>query len=538
MKIRVQTDLIAESFEKLKYTISFLLNSVGVSFSFARENEKYDLEIIYGDFAPLNRSHCIRFFQSEGYKKPSSLLNEIHDFEDRNLNFKVLGPTEDGKASVSFKLTENGYSLVSIDFDLLANIFFHLSRSEEKDKAKDMHKRYDSSFSILQKLGGLKTPLINKYLKLFNQTLEHVFPILITKEFFPQNETFGVVLTHDIDRIKKSGIKSSISSLFTKGLEGFQDFGDTFWNFETIALFEKAVNASSAFYFMTEAKDRDSIRYRIKSSKMKNLLNDLHRSQFEIGLHSSYYCDSKNRYDKEKQVIEKIIDDEVVGNRNHYLRAVFPESWQRLADAGFEYDTTLGYSDEIGYRSGYSGAYDVYFSDSESSLVEIPLTVMDSFFGEVPTEDDYQEKMEILEDLIYDAEENNGTICTLWHQSSWDEKYYGKLSLLYESFVLICSHKRAFIASPRELVSWKKARDSFQIIESKFVDDKYEILASVGESCEFLSLKCFFGKLEVGKVETLNASVEELFFDGTYLRIILKKLKKGQKVRLKIELNE
>lgn len=538
MKIRIQTDLIAESLEKLKYTINFLLNSIGVSFTYAREGEKYDLEIIYGDFAPLNQSHCVRIYQSEGYKKPSSLLNEIHDFEDRNLNFKVLGATEDGDASVSFQLTEKGFTLVSIDFDLLANIFFHLSRAEEKDKAKDMHKRYDSSFSILQKLGGLKTPLINKYLRLFSQILEHVFPILITKELFPQNETFGVVLTHDIDRIKKSGIRSSISNLFSKGLEGFQDIGDNFWNFETIALFEKAVNASSAFYFMTEAKDRDSLRYRIKSSKMKNLLKDLHRSQFEIGLHSSYYCDEKNKYEKEKQVIEKIINEEIVGNRNHYLRAVFPESWKKLAEAGFLYDTTLGYSDEIGYRSGYSGAYDVYLPNSEFDLVEIPLTVMDSYFGEVPSEEDYQEKMEILEELIYDAEENNGTICALWHQSSWDEKYYGKLSLLYESFVLICSHKRAFITSPREFVAWKKARDSFQIIESKFVDDKYEILAAVGESCEFLSLKCFFGKLEVGKVETLNASVEELFFDGTYLRIILKKLKKGQKVRLKIELNE
>lgn len=538
MKIKLQTDLIAESFEKLKYTIIFLLNSLGVSFSFARRNEKYDLEIIYGDFEPLNKSHCIRFFQSEGYKKPSSLLNEIHDFENRNLKFKVLGPTEDGLANVSFKLTGNGYSLISINFDLLANIFFHLTRVEEKDKARDMHKRYDSSFSILQKLGGLKNPLINKYLKFFNQILEHVFPILITKELFPQNETFGVVLTHDIDRIKKSGIRTSITNIFTKGLEGFQNIGDTFWNFEKIALFEKAVNTSSAFYFMTETKDRASLRYRIKSSKMKNLLNDLHKSQFEIGLHSSYYCDSKNKYHKEKQVIEKIIDYEVAGNRNHYLRAIFPESWQRLADAGFEYDTTLGYPDEIGYRCGYSGAFDVYFSDKESSLVEIPLTVMDSFFGDVPNEDDYQQKMQILENLIFDAEENNGMICALWHQSSWDEEFYGKLSLLYESFVLICTHKRAFICSPRQFVAWKKARDSFQIIESKFVDDKYEILASVGESCEFLALKCFFGKMEVGKVETLNASVEELFFDGTYLKIILKKLKKGQKVRLKIELNE
>ena len=42
----------------------------------------------------------------------------------------------------------------------------------------------------------------------------------------------------------------------------------------------------------------------------------------------------------------------MIGYRNHYLRFKLPETWKYLADAGFEYDTTLGYSNALGYRNG------------------------------------------------------------------------------------------------------------------------------------------------------------------------------------------
>ena len=75
----------------------------------------------------------------------------------------------------------------------------------------------------------------------------------------------------------------------------------------------------------------------------------------EIGLHSSYsaYHDG-TRLVTQKRRLEDAIERGVRGHRSHYLRFGFPYTWGHLAQAGFQYDMTMGFYDLPGYRQGGS----------------------------------------------------------------------------------------------------------------------------------------------------------------------------------------
>ncbi|MCC7431436.1 hypothetical protein IT568_11370 [bacterium] len=536
MKIFVQTDLQSNDFSRLFYVLNFIFNSIGIYPEFIKNSEKADLEIIYGKFEPETNS--ISIFKSQQLYSFLDFNKQINRLAFENFDFKVLGNINKSKDAVSwnFGKTQLGLNCANINFDLIANIYYHLMRVEEETGVKDLHNRFQSSESILNELGGLENPIINVYLNFFIKLLEKILLIVVVKEQFPKNETFGVVLTHDVDRIKKFGFKQTVKNILTGRLIKHFTENKNSWNFEKVVDFELSHNVKSAFYFLTEAKDRNRYRYKIKSAKIRDLVCELNVSEFEIGLHSSYFCDEKNVYTKEKETIEKIIGTEINGVRNHYLRATFPQTWQKMAQANFSYDTTLGFSQNIGFRSGFAGLYNV-FLEEHFSLVEIPLTLMDGFLKPV-NEENINEKLDFLEKFVNHVEEFKGTICLLWHQSVWEREEYGLLGELYEKFVDFCVKKNAFIGAPKKFLDWKHERESFQVVSAEIIDGKAEILCIPQKSTDFITLRFYFGKAEIGEIETVNASIDDVFYDWIYLRIRLKSVKNGQKIRLKIELKE
>lgn len=75
----------------------------------------------------------------------------------------------------------------------------------------------------------------------------------------------------------------------------------------------------------------------------------------EIGLHSSYraYNDGA-RMAGQKARLEDAVGRAVRGHRSHYLRFGFPYTWGYVAQAGFDYDMTMGFYDLPGLRQGGS----------------------------------------------------------------------------------------------------------------------------------------------------------------------------------------
>ncbi|MDY0278836.1 MAG: hypothetical protein RBQ97_12210, partial [Acholeplasma sp.] len=77
--------------------------------------------------------------------------------------------------------------------------------------------------------------------------------------------------------------------------------------------------------------------------------------------------------------LEKVLGEKVTGYRSHYLKFQVPETWEILAQAGFSYDSTLGYTDCVGFRNGMCHPYHPVNlnTGNEIDIIELPLHVKD-----------------------------------------------------------------------------------------------------------------------------------------------------------------
>lgn len=282
---------------------------------------------------------------------------------------------------------------------------------------------------------------------------------------FPEYKTFAVCLTHDIDDIYPPLSHSVLSSVqYLKNLN-FKDSAAQFlWklkgkeyspylNLLKIMDLEASYGAKSSFYFI--ATEADPIRFRYAVEDIEHHLKEISARGWEVGLHGGYYSyNSLETVKIEKKRLEIVLGKTVVGFRNHYLRFKVPDSWEILADAGFSYDSTLGYSNSIGFRNGMCHPFRPYnlSTGKEVDILEIPLVVMDValFAGSKSLE----EAWVCTKNLIDTTASLNGVITLLWHNFVFGCSFRSDWVRLYEKVLQYCSSRGAWMTSGEEIYRW------------------------------------------------------------------------------------
>ncbi|TAH65963.1 MAG: hypothetical protein EWM52_05475, partial [Methanosarcina mazei] len=246
-------------------------------------------------------------------------------------------------------------------YDLLkqkADVWDLFTRKKEYQPSKlDEHGRF---FFTEEDLKNASSPEVSRYLVENGLKVE-----------FPENKTFAVCLTHDMDDIYPPFSHSLLSSVSCLKSLDFRGLTAPFlWrfkgpeyspylNFSDIMDLEEGFGAKSSFYFL--ASREDPVRFRYDIEDLENLLGDISDRGWEAGLHGGYYSyDNLEALNNEKKSLEKVLGKKVLGFRNHYLRFKTPETWELLADAGFGYDSTFGYSELAGFRNGMCHPFKPY----------------------------------------------------------------------------------------------------------------------------------------------------------------------------------
>ncbi|MHA1396017.1 MAG: hypothetical protein ACTSRZ_21140, partial [Promethearchaeota archaeon] len=159
-----------------------------------------------------------------------------------------------------------------------------------------------------------------------------------------------------------------------------------YWNFEKIIEIEKKYKIKSTFFFLNESKKLNILwpktwkislgNYSINNPKIIKIIYWLDKNGWEIGVHGSYNShNSKKLLLKEKNCLEKIINHEVIGIRQHYLN-LGKNTWELQSKAGFKYDSSFGFKREIGFKNN---KYTPFFPLKENpKFMVIPLALMDS----------------------------------------------------------------------------------------------------------------------------------------------------------------
>jgi peptidoglycan/xylan/chitin deacetylase (PgdA/CDA1 family) len=290
---------------------------------------------------------------------------------------------------------------------------------------------------------------------------------LVSKGFhveWPEGHRFAACLTHDVDSVYPSwkytlftatkfalklSPKRSLERLVAKIRKN--NTLNPYWNFRKIIELEGEYNAKSSFYF--KATSRDPVGWIYDVENLMDELGYIVDLGWEVGLHGGYYSYNDPKTLREEKIrLEKALGKTVIGIRMHYLRFNVPDTWRLLADLGFKYDTTFGYSDTPGFRNGMCHPFKPYDLEEEKevNILEIPLTIMDGSLFKMS----FEEAWEKIKRLVDETEKNVGVITILWHNTTFDEIFWGEWSKLYTKVLQLLKEKKAWMTTAEDICNY------------------------------------------------------------------------------------
>jgi hypothetical protein len=444
-------------FEKhIHYTIDVLLQDV------LEIDGEIPVQVYYGHEVYGNESSSIPiiqivpsdFFTKEVYLSADSLPQspiswvEASKFLLLRVNFfeKMIPVLYWGDRKRQDVVIKRNNVIVSMP-DIIASTFFMITRYEETIiKKRDVYDRFPASQSVGFREGFLHRPIIHEYAEILWDWIKTLVPTATRKE-----KAFKLRLTHDIDRLRlyTSLVKEVVgipwrvcvkgekfSEVFLRIIEARSVLSgkreDPYMKIEHLMNISEEYGVCSCFYFMTDNLNR---RYKISEKRFRETIENILLRGHEVGLHPNFgsYISYK-KLARQKDNLDKILGYKEYGARQHYLQWKVGKTWRLYEEVGLTHDSSVGFLDMAGFRSGICVPYRVFDPEEgeDLSLSEIPLIVMDaSVYSRKYDEmrNKYVKKwfgrslreMSVLDHafiLKRQTKKNAGCFTVLWHNSS------------------------------------------------------------------------------------------------------------------------
>lgn len=324
-----------------------------------------------------------------------------------------------------------------------------------------------------------KIPLVDIHERILfdilSKTAEKQDSKITPKPFWPEGKKFAVCLTHDVDEVRKTTQyltrpmlhlkRGELSRAVDQAKSSFTDRlskNNPYWTFRRIMDIEEELDVRSTFYFLQEDEDVSITdpktwrhyprKYRFDNLNVSAIMRKLSVGGWEVGLHGSFQSHlSEEQLRKQKKELEEVIDSKVSGIRQHHLNLQIPETWRYHEKIGLEYDTSLGFKDDIGFRWGTCFPFHPFDKEGGKQLLilEIPLIIMDTplFYRK-------EEVWPEIESLINTVEKQNGVLTILFHHSAFNEKEYPGWTDTYKKVINLCKQKNAWITTADAINKW------------------------------------------------------------------------------------
>jgi len=248
---------------------------------------------------------------------------------------------------------------------------------------------------------------------LYKPFLDHETPHSVR---WPGGKLFAVCLTHDVDRVTEADCFQALRHIRTVlrsrpslgGAELAFQIGlaarrfllatwragrvDPLWCYERWLEAEDRVGARSTFFFFPDNVSlahfsdlsysfEDDIGFRGQKMTVAEFMRTLAKEGWEVGLHGSWHAASSlPELKAQKTRVEKVIGQSVTSVRQHWLHYDIQTTPRVHADAGFRFDSTLGFNDNVGFRFGTSFPWPLTDRQTHAVLPvwEIPLIAQDT----------------------------------------------------------------------------------------------------------------------------------------------------------------
>jgi len=334
----------------------------------------------------------------------------------------------------------------------------------------------DYAFNVLNPLGLIYMPVVDDY---FLQKGGK-------RPVWPEGKPFAVCLTHDVDAVSLYSVRQSLkyrlgallgaSSTLEKmkallapsidltrvALNSWK--GDPLHCYESWLEVEKQVGAQSTFFFWpgwSNIKNHhssdctyelyDRVVFDNEKCTVAEMIQEIDERGWEIGLHSSWYSfDDVDELKRQKERLEKVVGHDIVSVRQHCLHYDIRSTPRVHSQAGFKYDSTLGFNHNVGFRLGTCYPYHLYDLKEEKELPirEIPLIIQDAALLD-PDKGmrlDDETAFQYFNQIAGHTEKVGGVLTLLWHsnhliKSAWWALYFRILRYLEQKNVWFASVK-------------------------------------------------------------------------------------------------
>ena len=381
---------------------------------------------------------------------PNHLPEEIKYFNLKNSIFDLSEFISD-KIPVLYgnNILEMNNNNISLDIDIFGTTFFMLSRYEECfENDLDSHKRFKAKNTIAYKNNFLDRPIVNEYSEILWRLMKYLWPNIVRKK-----RKFRAIVSCDVDHpfddalnsfyriirrffsriIRDKNIKLALFDIkYFLSKKIFNNNGDSYTkNIYWMMSLADSKNLKIQFNFIPKQTDmRFDSKYSLDHPDVKKIFKDIIDSNHNVGIHPGYNTSSNIKdFNKSVDIFKNELGGNIIfGGRQHYLRFKMHETPELWNNNKIHHDSSMGYSNTVGFRSGICHEYSM-FSFSKMSIIktkQIPLIVMESaIFNDNIFND---KKIMEIQSLIDICKKYNGDFTLLWHNSYFShvdsKKYY------------------------------------------------------------------------------------------------------------------
>lgn len=414
-------------YPETKYTFEILLEEfLDLSCSFRMDAGLKDFEIRGPGLKTIiiKNQFFIRYEEPEGYIRKEAIPGAIMSWSDPEWSLKNL-PVIYGEG-----ILEDTREAYVLHADLIASTYFMLSRWEEVvDDQKDEHDRSTASLSLAFRYQFLDRPVVNEYADL-------LWLLLLKAGYVGKRKhhMYTPVVTHDVDQpyqwpdwytslkhlggdlLKRRDLRMFSDNLGSLVRTRFFNQPDPFDQHQYMLDLAERYGLKVYFNFLISRSSRNDEALSSHDHRLVSLIRSVEDAGHTIGFHPGY-----NRYlepepfNQELAELQNLVRQKIKSGRQHFLRFRVPFTWRLWDQAGFEWESSLAYSGQPGFRCGTCYTFTVYdcLERKKLRLREKPLLLMDAtlvFYQKKPVDSG-------LTRLKDQCKKHGGEWVTLWHNN-------------------------------------------------------------------------------------------------------------------------
>ncbi len=481
---------------------------------------------------------------------PLGKINSIFDVKMVNSNFGNIIIDSGLDANNIYK---NIKGITKLSFDLVYFLFYYLAEEEYKyNKSRDKYERLTFEISKKKRI-ELENPIVSMWGLwidnwLSNQSIKYNTPFY-KKCIWPHQAKIAISFSHDVDIVNKNFYRywrtfiyyllnketsisnflySILKDIYSKVVKGKSIYNN--YQFSRIRSFHKTNNIKATFNIISSNSgvlDNENYIEKAKDDILK-LIEDKH----EIGLHGGYESKSylnEKIFIAEKKLLQKIIGNKVISNRQHYLGFKFDKTFLIHEKAQIKSDSSTAYPDQAGFKSGFASPYQPWtFKESRKvNIYELPLILMDgTLLSKAYSNTRIDNAKTKFIDFFNIIESFNGVLTINWHQRIFSEGPYKKWMQLYYFIVEYINQRNVYVATQKNIIKRYKEIKSINII----LKDNLLILTTPTQINSFSFIINYPYKLKTSKRSDILIRKKE----GYYM-VEINEMKANEEIILQIE---